>query len=60
VQVIIDATEGKISAQTLGKEGMHALITALKEKLKGLDERDVFILELNSRGKTIIGRGSEF
>ena len=60
VQVIIDATNGKVSAQTLGKEGLHTLIAALKEKLKGLEDRDVFILELNSRGKTIIGRGSEF
>jgi len=59
-QVIIDATSGKVNAQTLGKEGLHALVVALKEKLKGLEERDVFILELNSRGKTIVGRGSEF
>ncbi len=60
VQVFIDAVSGRISAQTLGREGLRTLVAALKEKLKGLEERDVFILELNNRGKTVVGRGSEF
>jgi len=60
VQVVIDATKGKVNAQTLGKEGLHALVAALKEKLNGLEEKDIFILELNSQGKKIVGRGSEF
>ena len=60
IQVFIEAMKGKVNAQTLGKEGLHALVAALKEKLNGLEEKDIFILELNSQGKTIIGRGSEF
>jgi hypothetical protein len=60
VQVIIDALGGKASAESLGREGICQIIKALKDKFKGLEERDIFILELNSEGRKIVGRGSEF
>jgi len=60
VQVFIDATKEKSSAQTLGKEELHDLVVKLKEKFDGLEERDIFMVELNSHAKRIIGRGSEF
>ncbi|MEM2094553.1 MAG: hypothetical protein QXI32_04590 [Candidatus Bathyarchaeia archaeon] len=60
VQVFIDSVKGKVSAQTLGKDGLHGLVSALKKKFSGLEERDIFILELNMGGKTIVGRGSDF
>jgi len=60
VQVFIDSVKGKVNAQTLGREELQELVAALKEKLMGLEEKDIFILELNAHGKTIIGRGSDF
>jgi hypothetical protein len=57
VRLIINAKEG-VPTSTLGRDGVLALVEALKERFKGLEERDVFILELLPNGKKrILGRG---
>jgi len=57
VQLFIDAVHGAASVESLGGEGLREIIHSLVERFKGLEERDVYVLEINSGGKTIIGRG---
>ena len=59
VQVSIDVVGGPINAENLGKDGLRDIIAKLKENFKGLEERDIYITELNARGRTIVGRGSQ-
>jgi len=59
VQFFIDTVRGPSSAKSLGKEGLREIVLALVEHFRGLEERDIYVLELNSRGKSIIGRGSQ-
>jgi len=60
VQVFIDAIKGKASVEKLGKDGLYQVVVTLKERFKGLEERDIFIPGIGNKGKTIIGRGSQF
>ncbi|MCJ7634100.1 hypothetical protein MUP77_17150 [Candidatus Bathyarchaeota archaeon] len=59
VQVFIDAVKGPLNAESLGKEGLNEIILALKERFKSLEDKDIYVLELNSGGKTVVGRGSK-
>jgi len=59
VQLFIDAVHGPSSAKSLGKEGLREVVLALMEQFEGLEERDIYILELSIGGKSIIGRGSQ-
>lgn len=58
VQVFIDAAESNVSASDLGFEGIKELADRLKEKLVGLEDRDIYILEIVSSktAKQIVGR----
>jgi len=56
VQVFIDNVESKVSASDLGFEGMKELAKGLKEKLKGLEDRDIYIMEVTPSRKEIVGR----
>jgi len=59
VQLFIDAVHGPLNVETLGKGGLREIVIALVKHFKGLEERDIYVLELNPRGKSIIGRGSQ-
>jgi len=58
VQVYIDAVTSSTSASDLGFEGVKELVHRLKEKLRGLEDRDIFILEIvpSTNRKNIVGR----
>jgi len=56
VQVFIDSVEGKVSASDLGFGCLKELSDRLKEKLKGLEDRDIFIMEVTPSRKEIVGR----
>lgn len=56
VQLFINSVRG-MSADELGTEKIKEIVECLKAKLKGLDDRDLFIIELRADGKRIIGRG---
>jgi hypothetical protein len=58
VQVFIDAAESNVSASDLGFEGMKELTDSLKERLAGLEDRDIYILEIvaSKTAKQIVGR----
>lgn len=60
VHVVIDATKNGVKASDMGKEGLLRMINALLEKFRRLEKRDIYILELNEKGKEVIGRASEF
>jgi hypothetical protein len=59
VHVFIDAVKGASNAKSLGKQGLHEIVVALLKQFKGLEERDIYVLELGTSGKTIVGRGTE-
>jgi hypothetical protein len=59
VHVFIDAVRNGVKASDLGKDGLLKLIDALIEKFRGLEKRDIYVLELNENGKEIVGKASE-
>ncbi len=56
VQVFIDSVESNVTASDLGFKGMNELADSLKDKLKGLEDRDIYILEITPSRKEIVGR----
>ena len=56
VQVFIDVEKSGVTASMLGKEGLLELVESLKAKFKGLEERDIYILERLGEKRNIIGR----
>ncbi len=58
-RILIDAKEAHVTASELGKSGLLEVVAAAKEKFKGLEDRDIYLLELTDAGKKIICRGSE-
>lgn len=59
VRVMIESTEYGVGADQLGQEGMRALVDAVTAELPGLEDRDMYVLEITSKGKKMIGRGSQ-
>jgi hypothetical protein len=59
VHVFIDAVKGASNAKSLGKQGLHEIVVTLLKQFKGLEERDIYVLEVGTSGKTIVGRGTE-
>jgi hypothetical protein len=58
VRLYIDAVQGGTAADDLGHEGLVDLVNAVMAKFKGLDGRDLYLLELGKNGKTALGRAS--
>lgn len=58
VQVFIDATKSGVKVRELGNIGLKEIIDALKGTFKELEEKDIYILELEGGKKNIIGRAS--
>jgi len=59
VQVFIDVEKSGVTASTLGKEGLLELVESLKTKLKGVEERDIYIMELLGKKRNMIGRATD-
>jgi len=59
VQVFIDISKGGVKATDIGTQGLLQIVNALKQKLEGLEDRDIFILELEAGRKRPISRGGE-
>lgn len=57
VQVFIDISKGGVKATDIGTQGLLQIVNALKQKLEGLEDRDIFIIELEAGRKRPIGRG---
>ena len=58
-RIFIDAKGTHITSSELGKSGLSEIVAAAKEKFKGLEDRDIYLLELTDVGKKIICRASE-
>jgi hypothetical protein len=58
-RIFIDAKGTQVTADKLGKSGLSEIVAAVKEKFKGLEDRDIYLLELTDAGKKIICRASE-
>ena len=59
VQVFIDVEKSGVTASTLGKEGLLEIVESLKAKLKGVEERDIYIMELLGKKRNMIGRATD-
>ena len=59
VQVFIDVEKSGVTASSLGKEGLLELVESLKTKLKGVEERDIYIMELLGKKRNMIGRATD-
>ncbi len=57
-QLYVDAKGTGVTAESLGTKGLLEIVTVLKTKFKGLEDRDIFILELTREGKKIVSRAS--
>ena len=58
VRLFIDAVQSGVSADDLGREGLADLVDAVMARFKGLEGRDLYLLELGKNGKAALGRGS--
>lgn len=58
-QLYIDAKGTGVTADTLGKSGLSDIVNAMKKKFKGLEDRDIYIMELTDAGKKIVCKASE-
>jgi hypothetical protein len=59
VRLMVDAVKG-IPVSKLGKKGLFALVDALKNKFVGLEDREIYVMELLPNGeKRIVGRGQD-
>ena len=56
VRILMYSAESGISVSDLGFGGMKEIADRLKEKLTGLEDRDIFILEITASKKNIVGR----
>ena len=59
VQIFIDVNKGGVDASELGRETLLEIVNVLKTKFKGLEERDIYILELYGEKRNIIGRATD-
>jgi hypothetical protein len=59
VQVFIDVEKSGVTASTLGTEGLLELVESLKAKLKGLEDRDIYIMERFGEKRNMIGRATD-
>lgn len=58
VQIFIDATKGGVRVSDLGSTGLKEIVEAVKEMFSGLEDRDIYLIELDGDKKNIIGRAS--
>mgnify|MGYP001034149701 CR=1 FL=1 len=58
VQLFLDVPNGGVSAKDLGSDGLRGVVDAVRKKLAGLEERDIYVIELLPTGRNLLGRAS--
>lgn len=58
MRIFIDARGTRVIASELEKSVLSEIVAAAKGKFKGLEDRDIYLLELTDAGKKIICRAS--
>ncbi len=56
VQVFLDVAQSGVTATSLGRDGLAALVTALTATFNGLEARDIYLLEAIGTKRRILGR----
>jgi len=59
VQIFIDKMNSGIGADEIGNEKLLEIVTAVKRKLHGLEDRDVSIIQIEKERKKLIGKATE-
>lgn len=57
VQLFIDASKSGITAKQIGLAGLQEIVKAVKTKFVGLEDRDIYVLEVVAGNKKPLGRG---
>lgn len=57
-RIFIDISKGGVKARELGREGLLEVVKAIKEKFESLEEKDIYLIELDAGQKNILGRAS--
>jgi len=48
-----------IGADEIGNERLLEIVTAVKRKLHGLEDRDIFLIEIDKERKKLIGKADD-
>lgn len=59
VQIFIDKMKSGIGADEIGNDRLLEIVTAVKRKLHGLEDRDIFLIEIDKERKELIGKASD-
>lgn len=57
VQLFIDASKSGITAKQIGLAGLQEIVKAVKTKFVGLEDRDIYVLEVVTGNKKPLGKG---
>ena len=57
VQLFIDASKSGVTAKQIGLAGLQEIVRAVKTKFVGLEDKDLYVLEVVAGNKKPVGRG---
>lgn len=57
VQLFIDVSKSGVTAKQIGLAGLREIVQAVKTKFGGLEDRDIYVLEVAAGNKKPLGRG---
>ena len=57
VKIFIDAQKCGVSAKQIGLQGLREIVEAIKERFEGLEDQDIYVLEVTAEGKKPLGKG---
>ena len=57
VQLFIDASKSGFTAKQIGLAGLQEIVKAVKTKFVGLEDRDIYVLEVVTGNKKPLGKG---
>ena len=59
VQIFIDKMNSGTGADEIGDDRLLEIVTAVKRKLHGLEDRAIFLIEIDKERKKLIGKASD-
>lgn len=57
LQLFIDVSKSGVTAKQIGLAGLKEIVQSIKTKFGGLEDRDVYVLEVVAGDKTPLGKG---
>jgi len=57
VQLFINAKDCGVSAKQIGLQRLQEIVKAIKKRFEGLEDQDIYVLEVTAEGKKPLGKG---